>query len=54
MLAFFNRRELRKRNKKKAIFAVFKDCLITDELAIAMKMWNQFNPILNNKVDEIH
>ena len=46
MFQFLNRRDLRKSNKKKAIFCAFKECLQTDELALAMQIWHSFKSMV--------
>ena len=47
------RKDLKKINKRKAVFLAFKECLRMSELALAMKIWFLYNPLLKYKQDEL-
>ena len=49
MFALFERRDLMKVNKKKAIFCAFKECMRSNELALAMKIWHIYKGTLKQE-----
>ena len=53
MFEFFKRRELRKRFKRKAVIAAFKECLRTNELALALMIWDSYSQMIKEKIEEV-
>ena len=53
MFALFERQDLRKRNKKKAIFCAFKECMQNDELALAIQIWDSYKSLVTENLDNV-